>query len=86
MIIALSIENESLGSPKMFHERTDTGSPRTFCSEKFGAQTIPRDTHLSRHSTICLARNSMVNGPKYATTPEAIKTSPNQRCYDLNYN
>lgn len=75
-MIALSIENESLGSPKMFQERTDTGSPRTFCNKKFGAQTIPSDTHLSRHSTICLARNSMVNGPKYATTPEATKTSP----------
>lgn len=39
-------------------------------------QTIPKLLHLCAHSLICVLRKLAVNGPKYATTPEAIRTSP----------
>ena len=50
MMIPLSMENESLGSPAIFHALIFTCSPSVVLSENSSEQGMPLVTHISRQS------------------------------------
>ena len=75
-MIPFSMENESVGSPNIFHCRMSTCSPRVELREKLLLQGMPLLRHILTHSSVCCCRNADVNAPRYATTPADINTSP----------
>lgn len=72
----LSMENVSFGKPEMFQDLIKTGSPRISRNWKSWLQITFKSVQRFIHIASCWTRNGVVNGPKYATTPEAITTSP----------
>ena len=79
----LSTENESFGSPSMFHARILTGSPRVDCSEKDDEHGTDCSPHAAIHCAITRSRKGRVNGPRYEMKPDAMSTSPVMFVYCL---
>lgn len=63
-MIPLSVENESVGSPAMFHALISTGFPNTEHSWKFSEHTKSLLIISRTHCCISMLRKSIVNGPK----------------------
>lgn len=72
----LSILNESVGRPYMFHWRITTGSPKIAVIWKSREHTMLYFVTAFTHFSIWACLNCMVNGPRYATTPALIRMSP----------
>lgn len=79
-MIPLSVENESVGSPAMFHALISTEFPSTEHNWKFSEHTKSLLITSRTHCFISVLRKSIVYGPKYAMTPELINIFPKKKC------
>mmetsp|Transcript_25019 Transcript_25019/g.61993 ORF Transcript_25019/g.61993 Transcript_25019/m.61993 type:complete len:211 (-) Transcript_25019:193-825(-) len=77
----LSIEKESVGNPCIFQPRILTGSPTISCKSNLSEEGRRLSLHNFIHSEIASRRYSIVNGPRYAITPEDRRTSPRRLLY-----
>jgi len=76
VMMPLSVENVSLGSPSMFHWRILTWSPSVSVSEKRSEHGTFICAHLEIQPVMHWSRKVAVKGPMYDTTPEPMSTSP----------
>mmetsp|Transcript_48219 Transcript_48219/g.119422 ORF Transcript_48219/g.119422 Transcript_48219/m.119422 type:complete len:208 (+) Transcript_48219:3218-3841(+) len=81
VIMPLSTENESFGSPSIFQARIFTASPRTSVKENLAEQGTFFCAQSWIQSVMTRSRNVAVNGPMYETTPDPIRTSPTMLLY-----
>mmetsp|Transcript_48480 Transcript_48480/g.115351 ORF Transcript_48480/g.115351 Transcript_48480/m.115351 type:complete len:300 (-) Transcript_48480:779-1678(-) len=76
IMMALSVESESRGSPAMFQSRICTAFPRTFSSDTVAEPGMPLPLTSWIAWAMYESRYSEENTPRYATNEDEIRTSP----------
>mmetsp|Transcript_27175 Transcript_27175/g.68385 ORF Transcript_27175/g.68385 Transcript_27175/m.68385 type:complete len:285 (+) Transcript_27175:3257-4111(+) len=81
IMMPLSMEKLSLGSPWMAHSRILTGSPSASCRLKTLEEGMPFSLHSSTHFPTMRSRYTMVKAPRYEMRPALMSISPVKLVY-----
>mmetsp|Transcript_29055 Transcript_29055/g.63656 ORF Transcript_29055/g.63656 Transcript_29055/m.63656 type:complete len:248 (-) Transcript_29055:3640-4383(-) len=81
MMMPLSIENASVGSPCRFHARIWTASPTISCRSNLVDEGMRFSSMSAIQSAMACRRYGIEKGPKYAMTAELRSTSPTSLVY-----
>mmetsp|Transcript_13854 Transcript_13854/g.40818 ORF Transcript_13854/g.40818 Transcript_13854/m.40818 type:complete len:211 (-) Transcript_13854:3280-3912(-) len=81
MMMPLSIEKESVGSPCRFQPRIATGSPTISCRSNRSDMGTCFSSQRRCQPAMASRRKGMVKGPRYAMTADERSTSPTSRSY-----